>query len=110
MYKLTLSGLWVIRLADGAFIPVTPRNSDYQNYLAWVASGNTPTAADPAPALTQNQQDIIAVKAYAKLNNLKNMTPAQISTWVDGNVTTLAQAQDAIKTLAIGLSILARSM
>jgi hypothetical protein len=31
----------IVRLADKAFIPLDPDNTDYQAYLAWVAEGNT---------------------------------------------------------------------
>jgi hypothetical protein len=36
----------VHRLADNTHIPVDPANTDYQEYLKWVAEGNTPTPAD----------------------------------------------------------------
>ena len=47
-YKL-LSGGAVRRLADGAAVPPAPLNGDYQDYLRWVAAGNTAHAADPEP-------------------------------------------------------------
>ena len=35
----------ICRKSDNAYIPFDPDNRDYQDYLAWVAEGNT---ADPA--------------------------------------------------------------
>lgn len=34
------------RVADNAFIPMDPANTDYQEYLKWLADGNVPLPAD----------------------------------------------------------------
>ena len=36
----------VQRIEDGALIPFDPDNKDYQEYLEWVAEGNTPNPAN----------------------------------------------------------------
>ena len=51
MYKLVTPSFGntpksVQRLSDGAFIPFVEDNIDYQEYLEWVAAGNTPEPAD----------------------------------------------------------------
>jgi hypothetical protein len=44
-YQLFELGL-VKRLTDNAFIPFAEGNTDYQQYLAWLAEGNEPLPAD----------------------------------------------------------------
>jgi hypothetical protein len=108
-YKLT-SRATIIRLADGAEIPESPLNCAWQQYLAWCAAGNTPEPADPPPPPSQDEIDAAAAREYAKLAALRGMTPAQVIAWVNDNVTTLGQAQDAIATLAVAVSVLARRL
>ena len=53
-YQLTTSDC-ILRLADNAFIPQDPANTDYAAYLEWVAQGGVPEPApepEPVPELT----------------------------------------------------------
>ncbi len=51
MYKLIKNQLtnetnMVLRVADNAFIPFDPANTDYQEYLKWLEEGNEPLPAE----------------------------------------------------------------
>jgi hypothetical protein len=57
-YQLT-TGDNILRLADNAFIPPDPTNTDYAAYLEWVAQGGVPEPApepEPTPEPTPQQK------------------------------------------------------
>jgi len=56
MYKLT-KYTSITRLADNASIPNDPANTDYAEYLEWLAAGNTPL---PAQSLDEARLEKIA--------------------------------------------------
>ena len=60
-YQLT-TGDTILRLADNAFIPSDPANTDYAEYQQWLAAGNTP---DPAPAPPEPPEPPTAIEKLA---------------------------------------------
>ena len=80
MYQLLKTG--VRRLADEACIPPTMDNRDWVEYQQWLADGNTPLPADPAPVpIDFSNMDNIdkGMKALALcVAEGDGLTPAQI--------------------------------
>jgi hypothetical protein len=71
-YQLT-TGDTILRLADNAFIPPDPANTDYAAYLAWLEEGNTPEPAPqpaPAPVLTPAEKLAASGLTVAELKEL----------------------------------------
>ena len=70
MYRLTQTSA-VIRIADGASIPLDPENQDYVEYLLWLAGGNAP---EPEAAYLANLSLVQAemwrrIKVYRDLRS-----------------------------------------
>ena len=62
LYKDIKTNEYVGVCKDGKFvIPFDPANTDYQEYLAWLAEGNEPEPPDYTPADVQlrNQRDML---------------------------------------------------
>ena len=49
VFDETVPSQMVKRIADNAWIPFDPANTDYQEYLKWVEAGNAPLPADAQP-------------------------------------------------------------
>lgn len=92
-YTLTASSA-VIRDADNAYIPADPENVDYQEYLAWVADGNTPTPYTPpviVPGVISDRQFFqqaavagIITQAEAIAAVATGTIPSMLQTIIDG--------------------------
>ena len=68
-YKLTNTNQ-IIRIEDGACIPLAPGNGDYQAYQAWLAEGNTPIPADVPDPNTAIKTMIARIEASTGIPRL----------------------------------------
>lgn len=87
-YKL--NGASILRLSDRVVIPVDPGNRDYEEYLGWVAAGNTSQPADPPPPPTADWRGFLeamrettvfaALRGQARANVAANALATELRT------------------------------
>lgn len=97
MYKLNQNS--ITRLSDNASIPLAEGNTDYQQYLTWIAEGNT-----PEPEFTQaelDQQIIDEANQLAKATKQEALATLTVTTSLgnefDGNETARNNMLSAIQ-------------
>ncbi len=76
-YKLI--GYGVVRLSDGVNIPSDPAIREWRRYLAWLADGNTPDPADPAPIPPAPEDTPLTPEDIERWMRTQGATPAVIA-------------------------------
>lgn len=116
-YKLLRDNNSIIRLLDGATIPLAPGNRDYRDYLAWLADGNTPEAADPPPPPSPEWREFLKslretsvfsnLKAQARVNIEANALATELRTELGEaalGISTEGNIQPLLDELSVGIT------
>jgi len=96
-YKLSKDG-GVVRLKDMASIPKCLDNVDWQDYLAWMAKGNTPAPAETPEEIAASEARATKEAQMAQTLSQNLPTFAQVQTAID-NIGNLADAKAFLKKL-----------
>lgn len=78
-YQLTANPDTILRTADGAWIPNDERNADYQQYLVWLAEGNTPDPYVPPGPAPPPPEDVVLYDHENRLRSLEGQPPLTIA-------------------------------
>jgi len=85
-----IEGTHILRIWDSAVIPMDETNSDYKEYLDWLALGNTPEPADiPDTSLQERIDD-----SETKLRSIPDWSLWELQTALDSYDTLLPEVTD----------------
>jgi hypothetical protein len=90
MYQLT-DGTIIRRMSDGAFIPADHTNTDYQQYLVWLAGGGVPLPAQPTTPVVPQQITRAQGKAALITMGVWGSVTAYVATITDPTERALAE-------------------
>lgn len=106
MYQLIDGGV----ILDGRFIPADENNRDWQDYLAWLADGNTPLPADELTPEQQVREDEIATASEVARAWFRNhpaavdfirLSAAEQEAWIQAATT--AQIKTLLQYLTVAV-------
>jgi hypothetical protein len=115
MFKLNRQGCSANKVGTGEWHDVKTS----EEYLEWLAEGNTTEPADlPTPEelaviaqAAQDKADAQELKADTKFQNLISKTPAQCKNWCENNFPSLTLSeQKDLATLVMAIGILGRRL
>lgn len=86
-YKLTVENKFIIRLSDGAYIPINEESKQYQEYKSWLAEGNTPDQAQTAEEFKKSKLISLDAEYDPQFDSL---TLAWATASMDGDAATAA--------------------
>ena len=101
---------------------ILPNYPGWGAYLNWLAAHNdpdplvvpphvvTPTEQAALDEIAAQNGIIATLKGDAAIQALRNRTPAQVDSWIDAQINSLADAKAVLKILARIVALLARQM